>query len=78
MAKKQLAFDREVLMQKRFTIERSIGAKLDQLADKLHELEHSDIVWLSRIEDFFHKYEYLSKRQMEVLDSIVRKTANAS
>ena len=69
--KKQLEFDRDVLFEKRFTIDKLVNSKLNQLADRMHVLTYQQLVWLSRIEDFHFKYEYLTERQIEVLDSIV-------
>ena len=78
MAKKQIEFDRQILIQKRFTLDNMIQAKLNQLSDKMHKLKHSDLIWLSRVEDFYHQNEYLTEKQINVLDSIVNRTNQAS
>lgn len=69
----QLSFNRELLIQKKFTIQQLVKSKLDKLAKHLDELTHSDVVWLSRVEDFFFQNEYLSQRQVEVIDSIIKR-----
>lgn len=74
MAKsKQLEFKETSITSKRFSIERMVVAKLESLSTKLDSLQFSDVVWLSRIEDFFNKYEYITERQMQTLDTIAKK-----
>lgn len=69
----QLEFKETMIRSKRFSIERMVLAKLETLSTKLDSLQFSDVVWLSRIEDFFNKYEYVTERQMQTLDTIVNK-----
>lgn len=79
-AKKQKA-DRDNQLAfafKRFTLDRLIYAKLDKLAEHLDKLTHSDLVWLSRVEDFFIKYEYVTERQVAVIDSILNRANKES
>ena len=71
--KQQLEFDRDKLINKRFTLGLLVESKLNKLAIHLDQLTHSDVVWLSRVEDFFHLYEYLTPRQIEVIDSIFKR-----
>lgn len=74
MAKaKQLEFKETMIASKRFSIERMVLAKLETLSTKLDSLQFSDVVWLSRIEDFYNKYEYITERQMQTLDTISSK-----
>lgn len=61
------------LSYRRFTLERMLIAKLDRLADGIDKLSHSDVIWLSRIEEFFNKHQYITDRQSAVLDSIVER-----
>lgn len=69
----QLEFDRVKLSEKRFTLQSMVSAKFDKLANRIDQLTHSDVIWLSRVEDFFHKNEYLTERQSQVLDSIFKR-----
>jgi hypothetical protein len=69
----QIEFDRTKLIQKRFNICNLVNAKLNSIAQKLDKLTFSEVVWLSKIEDFFFKNEYMTERQMEVLDTILKK-----
>ncbi len=69
----QLEFDRKALEQKKFTLANLIRAKMNRLADKIDLLSHSDVVWLSRVEDFFLEKEYVTERHVEVLDSIIKR-----
>ena len=78
MANKQTEFNRDILIQKRFTLDKMISAKLNQLSDKMHKLKHSDLIWLSRVEDFYHQHEYLTEKQINVLDSIVSRTVKSA
>lgn len=69
----QLEFDRAKLQNKRFTISRLVTAKLNSLSAHMEKLTHADVVWLSRVEDFFHNNEYLTERQTAVVDTILDK-----
>lgn len=74
MAKvKHQQLDLTPINQKRFSIENLVKAKLDKLSNKLDKLTYSDVVWLSRVEDFLTQHEYLTERQMSVLDTIVNR-----
>jgi hypothetical protein len=61
-----------IFSNKRFSINKMVNAKLDALARIITELSHSEIVWLSRIEDFFLKTDYLTERQCDLVDSILK------
>ena len=69
----QLEFKETSINAKRFSIEKMLLAKLETLSTKLDSLQFSDVVWLSRIEDFFNKYEYVTERQIQTLDAISKK-----
>lgn len=73
MKNRQLEFDRKKLVQKRFSLSLMVNAKLNSIAKIMDKLSHSDVVWLSKVEDFFHQNEYLTERQTEVLDSILKR-----
>lgn len=70
---KQIEFDTKLLAKKRFNMENLIHAKFNKLACSLDRLTHADVVWLSKVEDFFIKNEYVTERQIEVLDSIIKR-----
>jgi hypothetical protein len=53
-----------------------VSAKFDRLSNCMDKLSHSDVIWLSRVEDFYLKNEYVTERQVQVLDSIVKKYAS--
>ena len=72
-SKAQLVLFNTDISVKRFTIERMLVAKLDRLSMHIDKLTHSDVVWLSRIEEFFQRNEYLTERQSAVLDSIIER-----
>ena len=71
--KEQLTFDMQKLTEKRFTLKSLVSAKFNRLASSIDKLTHSDVVWLSRVEDFFIKNEYVTERHVEVLDSIIKR-----
>ena len=79
MAKqKQLTFDKDALAAKRFTLDRLIESKFNRLSEHMENLSHSDVVWLSRVEDFFVKCGYVTERQVSILDSIYNRLNQAS
>lgn len=74
--KLQTSFDYDQLADKRFTMKNLVSAKFDRLSNCMDKLSHSDVIWLSRVEDFYLKNEYVTERQVQVLDSIVKKYAS--
>lgn len=64
---------RTEIFEKRFSIDKMVINKFDSLANHLEKISHSDVVWLSRIEDFYLQHEYLTPRQFGVLDSISKR-----
>lgn len=67
---KQISFKITPIQAKRFSIDSMVKAKLDHLSTNIKKLKYNDLVWLSKIEDFFFKYEYLTEKQVRVLDTI--------
>jgi hypothetical protein len=68
----QLEFQGFLFANKRFTLKNMVDKKFDFLASKLDSLTHQQVVWLSRIEDFFIKTDYITERQSSVVDSIIK------
>jgi hypothetical protein len=64
--------------KKRFSVQRMIEAKFTYLSANIERLTHSEIVWLSRIEEFFIQYCYLTERQTQVLQQVVERLQPAS
>jgi hypothetical protein len=71
-----LNLEQSPIQQKRFNITAAINAKLDCLETNIHKLRFAEVVWLSRLEDFFLKTEYLTERQIEILDVMMRKVSS--
>lgn len=65
----QLTFP--IFQQRRFTLQRFFNAKLQLLADNLHQLTYCDLTWLTRVEEFMNKYDYLTEKQIHVIESII-------
>lgn len=73
MYKKMAKNKQTDIFEKRFSIEKMVQSKFDSLSESLDKVSFSDVVWLSRIEDFYLKNEYITERQMSVLDSISKR-----
>lgn len=71
MAKKKQTNDN--IKDKLFSIKTLSDSKIKFLQSKLHSLTFQEVTWLSRIEDFYNEKEYLTEKQIEVLNSLVNK-----
>jgi hypothetical protein len=71
-----LNLEQSPIQQKRFNITAAVNAKLDNLEANIHKLTFAEIVWLSRLEDFFIKTEYLTERQIGILDVMAKTISN--
>lgn len=72
---KQLLLWKSTIQNKRFTLEKMLIAKLNILSKNIDQLSHAEVVWLSRIEDFFSQHEYITQRQSEVVDLIMQRNS---
>jgi hypothetical protein len=61
------------IKQKLFSIKTIAEAKIQFLQKHLHKLSFQEMTWLSRMEDFYLDKEYLTEKQIEVLNSLVMK-----
>lgn len=67
---KQLLFPG--LQEKRISIENSIISKFKVLSKQLHRFSYSQVIWLSRFEMQFIEKGYLSERQCDIIDNVIR------
>jgi hypothetical protein len=70
---KQLRFQGMAEINRRFNPKTYINYRLDYLAVSIPQLSVDEIVWLSRLEDFFIKHNYMTRKQLRVLDQIFKR-----
>ena len=59
--------DESPIKEKLFSIKKISQAKINYLQSKLHVLNYQEMVWLSRMEDFYTQYEYLTEKQLTIM-----------
>lgn len=56
-----------------FTLENVVKKKFTCLYNHIENMPMSDIRWLSRIEEFYSEKEYLTDKQMDIVDRFLKK-----
>lgn len=63
----------KLITEKLFSIQKLAESKIQFLVKHLHKLSFQECTWLSRMEEFYTTKEYLTEKQIEVLNSLVVK-----
>lgn len=75
----QLSFDdvnvNTVLTKRVFDLKEVTYKKFYKLSEYVSFLKHHDVVWASRIEEFYLEHEYLTEKQHAILDGLIEKYA---
>ena len=74
---KHMAKKKDTIKDKLFSIKTISEAKIQYLHTNLHKLSFQELMWLSRMEDFYLDKEYLTEKQIEVLNTLVHKHSKA-
>jgi hypothetical protein len=67
-----------VITERRFSIQRAVDKKMATLEKVIDRLPYGDIVWLERIEKFWMDHDYLTEKQMLVLQKVYDRNTRVS
>lgn len=67
----QMSFNLGPIQARIFSIRNLTEAKIRFLETKMESLTFGEMSWLATIEDFFRKKNYITEKQVSVLDAIV-------
>lgn len=67
-----------LITERRFTIQKAVDKKMSALERCLDRLPYSDVVWLERIEKFWLDHDYITEKQMLVLQKVYDRNIRCS